>query len=378
MATIDKIPRRDGIVYKARVRKQGHPTTTRTFKTRSAAERWARKFEAGIDEGNAGLAIEGQKHTLKEAINRYRQEVLPELRPETRRKYEQHLDHWQQQLGHLRLSDCRADKIAAARDELLSTPIAPRKKESPPRPRSATTVNRYMATLGAVFAATVKRWHWLQVSPMQQVSKPAEKNGGTRFLSEDELKELLSACRRSDSPDLLLAVLLSITTGARQGEILGLRWQDVDLDAGLLHLRTDGATKTKGGARSAPIAAAVQPHLKDRFDQYQSKQKKEAVRNLRNPGLVFPSRVSVTSPVNLRRPWTTALRRAGINGFRWHDLRHSAASFLAKSGASLIEIGAVLGHKSANTTKRYSHLTEQHTHALVRDMSSKLLGNGNE
>ena len=125
MATIEKIQRREGVVYKAKVRKQGHPTTTRSFKTRTAAERWARKFEAGIDEGNAGITLEGQKHTLNDAIKRYRAELLPDLRPETRRKYEQHLDHWQPKLGHLRLSDCRPDKIAAVRDELTASGKAP-------------------------------------------------------------------------------------------------------------------------------------------------------------------------------------------------------------------------------------------------------------
>jgi integrase len=374
MATITKLQRKTGTVYKARIRRPLRGELTRTFSTRSDALRWARKVEAEVDRDEAGITSEASKHTLSQAIKRYRKEVLPDLQPETRRKYEQHLDHWEPKLGHLRLSDCRAEKIAAARDELLATPISAKAEGGKPRKRSATTANRYMATLAAVFTATVKRWHWLQVSPMQQVATPAEKNGGTRFLSEDELKRLLDVCRQSESPDLLLAVLLSITTGARQGEILGLRWQDVDLDAGLLHLRVDNATKTKGDVRSVPIVTAALPILKARFDAYQEAQKKRTVRDLRDPGLVFPSRISRNSPVNLRTPWETALRRAGIENFRWHDLRHSAASFLAKNGASLIEIGAVLGHKSANTTKRYSHLTEQHTHALVRGMSDKLLG----
>ncbi|NCA73075.1 MAG: site-specific integrase, partial [Sphingobacteriia bacterium] len=96
------------------------------------------------------------------------------------------------------------------------------------------------------------------------------------------------------------------------------------------------------------------------------------VRALRDPGLIFPSRVTTTKPVDLRTPWETALKRAGIERFRWHDMRHSAASFLAANGASLLEIGAVLGHKSPATTKRYAHLTEQHTHDLVRAMTADL------
>lgn len=363
MATIEKIQRREGFVYKAKVRKQGHPTTTRSFKTRTAAERWARKLEAAIDDGNAGLTNEAQKHTLKQAIKRYREEVLPSLRPETARKYKQHLDHWQEELGHLRLSDCRPDKIAAVRDKLIQ------------QGKSPATCNRYLSSLGSVMSTCVKRWHWLPVSPMQQVQKAAGENKSTRYLSDNELTRLLKACRESESSDLLLAVLLSITTGARQGEILGLRWKDVDLAAGIIRVRADVETKTKGGIRSLPIAAQVLPLLKARFDDWQTRQKGKVV-PLNDPQLLFPSKTSRNQPIRLRRSWVTALGRAGISNFRWHDLRHSCASFLAKGGASLIEIGAVLGHKSANTTKRYAHLTEKHGHDLLRGMADELLGVG--
>ena len=91
-------------------------------------------------------------------------------------------------------------------------------------------------------------------------------------------------------------------------------------------------------------------------------------------GMVFPSRVSERQPVLLRNAWLSALKRAEITGFRWHDLRHSAASFLAMNGASLPEIGAVLGHRSAQTTKRDSHLAQEHTHQLVQATMGKLLG----
>lgn len=89
---------------------------------------------------------------------------------------------------------------------------------------------------------------------------------------------------------------------------------------------------------------------------------------------MHPSRVTANQPASLHTAWETALKRAGIDAFRWHDLRHSAASFLAKGGASLLEIGAVPGHRSANTTKRYAHLTEQRTAGLVRGMGARLLG----
>lgn len=350
---------RTGIAYKAKVRRTGHPTRCRSFKTPEEAQSWARRFEAQLDRGETGQDGAEREGTLGAAIARYRSEILPGLRPETARAYARHLTLWSQAWGHVPLSDLTAADIARTRDELAAAGKAP------------ATVNRYLASLSAVLSACVRRWHCLAATPMAQVEKPVERNARTRFLSEAELARLLAACRESTSPDLYLAVLLSITTGARRGEIMGLRWPDLDLAAGTLIVRADTATSTKGGARSLPIVPQARALLAKRAAGAAGQE--EPVGVLRDAGLVFPSRVSRAKPVALHTPWGTALRRAGIEAFRWHDLRHSAASFLAKNGASLLEIGAVLGHKSATTTKRYAHLTEQHTHALVLDMAARLL-----
>lgn len=371
MATITKLERPAGVVYKARVRRQGQAgEVSRTFTTRRAAELWARKFEAALDQDNAGLTSEAQRHTLADAIRRYRLEILPTRHPSTQPNYGRHLDYWERRLGHLRLSEVQAVRIAEARDELGSTPQKPKREGAMPRLRTPSTVHRYLASLGAVLSACVKRWHWLAESPLRQVEKPSMGAARTRFLSENELHCLLDACRASRSPDLHLAVLLAITTGARAGEILGCRWRDLDLDAGQLRVRVDNETTTKGGVRILPLVPQVLPLLHARREQ----QRAGRVIALRDDALVFPSRVSAAQPVDLRQPFKTALQRAGIEGFRWHDLRHSCASFLAERGASLLEIGAVLGHRATQTTKRYAHLTEQHTHELVRGMADKILG----
>ena len=132
---------------------------------------------------------------------------MPTLRPTTQGPYRLHLQWWEAQLGALRLSDLHPQKIAACRDLLTEAGKAP------------ATVNRYLATLGAALTAAVQEWHWLPASPLRQVAKRTEHNQRNRFLTTEELDNLLGACHRSESPDLLLAVLLAITTGARQGEI---------------------------------------------------------------------------------------------------------------------------------------------------------------
>jgi integrase len=103
----------------------------------------------------------------------------------------------------------------------------------------------------------------------------------------------------------------------------------------------DAETTTKGGARSLAIVPEALTLLQARREAHQGGK----VAALRPSGLVFPSKVTASKPVSLRTPWETALKRAGIDGFRWHDMRHSAAGFLAKDGASLVEIGAVLAGK---------------------------------
>ena len=380
MATIEKLQRESGIVYKAVVRKQGHPKLTKTFKTRSAAERWGRQTESALEQDDAGLTNEAQRHTLADAIKRYRLEILPTLNESTQPNYTRHLAFWEDKLGHLRLSEVQPVKIAACRDELATTPQKPKREGAAPRMRTQTTVRRYLATLQAVLTACMKRWHWLADTPMRQLEKPSEGQGRARFLSEDELGRLLSACRESTSPDLLIAVLLAITTGARAGEILSARWRDVDLKAGTLQVRADNETTTKGGVRMLPLVPQVLPLMETRFERAKAKelarQRKAPVAELRDLGgmLIFPSRVSENKAIDLRKPFETALAKAEITDFRWHDLRHSAASFLAKRGASLLEIGAVLGHKTTQTTKRYSHLAQSHTTTLMEDLADDLLG----
>ena len=359
MATITKISRPTGPVYKARIRPDGQARTVQDL------QEPLRRGEVGESpRGRAGPRRRRPGERRPESTRSPTRSSAtgpkssPSYVPRPRESTSSTLSSGGRSSGTCGCPKSLPAKIAKVRDELTAAGKAP------------ATRNRYLATLASVLTACVKDWHWLTASPMTGVSKPTEDNGGTRFLSEDELDRLLTACRESKSRDLLLAVMLSITTGGRQGEILGLRWKDLDLTAGTVHLRVDNETTTKGGIRSLPIAPQALPLLQARRDAH----RQGKVTALHDDSLVFPSRVSRSKPVSLRTPWETALLRAGIESFRWHDLRHSAASFLAKGGASLLEIGAILGHKSANTTKRYAHLTEQHTNALVLDMADKLLG----
>ena len=173
---------------------------------------------------------------------------------------------------------------------------------------------------------------------MRKVSKLKEPRGRVRFLSDDERTRLLKACKQSSNTDLYPAVVLSLATGARQKEIMGLRWLDVDMQRCMITLHD-----TKNGERRAsPLHGHVLELVRER----------SRVRRI-DTDLLFPSPKNPQQPIDLRRPWENALAQAGIEDFRWHDLRHSAASYLAMNGATLSEIASAIGHKTLQMVKRY-------------------------
>ena len=206
---------------------------------------------------------------------------------------------------------------------------------------------------------------------MRKVTKPKEARGRVRFLSDDERTRLLAACRESPNPLLYPAVVLALSTGMRAGEIMGLYWREpksppedrawgvVDAVGSriILHL-------TKNGERR------VVPLVGHALDQVRELAK---VRRL-DTDLLFPGRVNPSEPIDLRQPWEKAMEKADIHDFRFHDLRHSAASYLAMNGASLAEIAETLGHKTLQMVKRYSHLSEAHTASVVERMNAKIFG----
>jgi len=225
--------------------------------------------------------------------------------------------------------------------------------------RSPATVVRYMAALSHAFTIAVNDWQWLEDSPMRKVKKLKESRGRVRFLDDGERTELLTACKESSNPWLYPCVILALSTGMRQGELMGLKWQDVNLKDGYLILH-----ETKNGERRrVPLAGLGLELLREHAK----------VRRL-DTDLLFPGTVHKTKPIDLRKPFDTALKAAAITDFHWHDLRHCTASYLAMNGASLAEIAEVLGHKTLQMVKRYAHLSDGHVSNVVASMNAKIFG----
>jgi len=200
---------------------------------------------------------------------------------------------------------------------------------------------------------------------MRRVKKLPEPRGRVRYLSDDvvedgktvlgERSRLLLKCKLAKSDHLLTIVVLALSTGMRLNEIRYLTWSVVDLQR---HRITLYETKN-GDVRVLPLLGRALEMLTEQ------KQRSKPL----NTDLVFPSSNDSSKPIDVTKAWRTALARANISDFKFHDLRHSAASYLAMSGATPNEISEVLGHKTLQMVKRYSHLSEAHTAKVIGKMN---------
>lgn len=354
MGSIREFTKKDGSKsYHAEIRMRGHPVERDNFRTRSAAKKWIQDTESAIRDGRHSKVSEAKRHTLGELIDRFITQWLPK-NPKSQSKQTALLMWWKQRLGHLILADLTSGVIAEARDALLIETTKRKKLRSP------STVNRYLASLSKALAVAVQEWGWIDDSPMRKVSKPSEAPSRERFLSIEEKERLLLFCKESSNPNLFPMVTISILTAMRFGELVNLQWSDIDFDLHTIILR-----ETKNGDRRViPLTGAVETIFKECPTYAEN-----AV------GLVFKSqRQNSAGVVSIRSAFERALRSAGITEFRWHDLRHTAASYLAMNGATQGELMAILGHRSPHMTRRYAHYSRKHLTALMERAGNNIFG----
>lgn len=270
----------------------------------------------------------------------------------------QRLTWWVAQLGSRRLDELGDDEVHVALEGLANRPARCyagkdaegrsilRSKGKRPAP---ATVNRYAAALSSVISWAIKQRIAPKgyVHPCRSIEMRAENNEKTRFLTEDERTRLLAACKASKWPHLYLLVLMAISTGARKGELLGLRGGDIDLEQKVAHV---GRTKN-GDPKTIPLIPSVVELLKEA--------------KLKPGALVFASSRVPTKAYNFEPRWSEALREAKLRGVTFHTCRHACASFLVQAGATLLEVADLLGHRQLTMTRRYSHLATTHKSALV-------------
>jgi integrase len=344
MPTISKRTTKKGETrYLVQVRLKGCPPRTATFSRRADAQKWAQQTESAERSGKHLPPVESLLHTLAEAIDRY----IEDVRPHPKRV--PYLLWWRDHLGALFLSKLTPHLIAEWRDRIA-------RGGGPRGGATSATCNRYLAALSHLFTIAEKEWEWIESNPCRKVRRLAEPRGRVVFLSDEERQELLEICRKSRDRRLYPLAVLAISTGARQSELMGLRWADVDSQRG-----TAVVHHTKNGERRSLPLTGLARELVEELGR---------VRLIGSDFLFASGRGEAVFP---RHAWETAVAAAGLKDFRFHDLRHCCASYLAMSGATAPEIAAVLGHKTLAMVKRYTHLADQHTAALVGRMTEKYL-----
>ena len=197
---------------------------------------------------------------------------------------------------------------------------------------TSATANRYQAILRSIFYRA-KDWKMFYgENPAAVIKLEKETPNRLRYLSTQEIGRLLEVCSQRIYP----VVVCALMTGMRRGEILGLKWDDVDLNERIIYL-----TETKSGKpREIPIMNKLYDTL---------------INMPRESTFVFN-----VPKITLRRHFETALKQAGIAGFRFHDLRHTFASHFIMRTSALPALQKILGHSTPILTQRYAHLSNKH------------------
>lgn len=355
MARISDMFRKDGTkYYRVQVRVKGYPSTSACFDRITDAKNWAQKTEYEMKSGIHFGDLSTRRMSLSELIDRYICNYLPTKEVTEKSKLAQihRLYWWKQEIGNVQVKHIKPSLLTQCKEKLSKVSNGRGKKYSP------DTVNYYLGSLSHVFTVACNEWELIPSNPMLKVKKAKKPRGRVRYLCEMEIEKLLAACMESQNPHLYTIVILALSTGARKSEILTLTRKQVSTKNRRIILED-----TKNGERrQLPLQGKALEVMKEHMK----------IASLETP-LLFPGKVP-SKPTEIKRAWQYALTRARIEDFRFHDLRHTAASYLAMNGARLMDIAEILGHKTLAMVKKYAHLSEDHKAEVVRKMNERLFG----
>lgn len=317
------IRKRGELQWQAEIRRKGHKLQSRTFNTRADAEKWARLIEGEMDRGVFVDRKEAESTTLKEALERYEREVsaLKKGYKQEKKRIAMWKDH---DLAGRYLANLRGSDFAEYRDDRLKADASP------------GTIRLDLALISHLFTVAQKEWGMESLgNPVRMIRMPAPSKARDRRLTGNEearlIEELQKICKKN--PYIIPAVRFAAESAMRQGELMSMRWEWVDLKKRVVEL-----PETKNGeARAVPLSTKAAGILKT------------LPRSI--GGQVF-----VVGQSYLSQVFTRAARQAGIEGLRFHDLRHEATSRLFEKGLNPMEAAAVTGHKTLQMLKRYTHL----------------------
>lgn len=320
--------------WQVRVRRQGYPDVVKTFKLRQDGEKWARAIERELDMGCYVHRTEAERMTLAELLDRYGKEVSP-----------QHKGHREElwKIGVI-LRDRIAKYSLVALTPMLLADYRDRRLQVV----ADATARHELNIISAAYKIATREWGIPVSNPVSQIKRPPAGRERKRRMSEAEIEAIIQHSKTQELPDFLR---LAVATGMRRGEIIRLRWQDIDLGRRLAYL-----SGTKNGEdRIVPLsseALAVLQAMPRRIDG--------RLFSLEPRGFSKAMRKSV---IRARRAYETACVHDSIVpdpdflcDLRLHDARHEAVSAFFERGLDVMEVASISGHKTLGCLKRYTHM----------------------
>ena len=314
---------------------------------REAAKRLKREIDAGGDPVGENRA-QMQAPTVNDLCDRYEAEELAARRPSTQADYRSKLRvHIRPGLGKRKVASIEPADVKSLHRTITAG-------------SGAYSANRVIALFSKLMSLAVE-WGLRAGNPCGHVQRN-EEAPRIRYLKAPELERLFKALAEHQDQDAADFFKFLLLTGARRGETRSARWLDFDLDTG--QWTKPGATTKRKTIHIVPLNDMARDLLAKRV-------------RVRDSEFVFPGRNGHGHRVDVRTSWRKICKAAKISDLRLHDLRHSYASILANSGVGLHTIGSLLGHTRAQTTLRYSHLTDDrlreataHVGALISKVAS--------
>jgi integrase len=329
MASITKRGKR----WLSKIRRKGHAAVQKTFSTKEDAILWARKTESEIERGIFLEDLEeARTTTLKEAAATFETEHLERLRHGSREKNRLAALLERSGWGPLALTNLKGKDVASYTRKREKEGVKP------------DTIRLDLALLSRLYKHARQEWGMESLrNPVDAVRRPSLRGTGrTRRLEEGEEETLMKAAH----VDLKPIILFALETAMRREEIANLSWRNIDLIKHTAHL-----PRTKNGeSRTVPLSKKAVAILRL---QRRKKGSKSSVFGLSKNQITDRMRVTV--------------KRGGLLGLRFHDLRHEATSRLFERGnLDMMEVASITGHKTLHMLKRYTHLRAENIATKLR------------
>ena len=220
---------------------------------------------------------------------------------------------------------------------------------------SPATVNRELACLKHMYTKAIE-WEYVKSNPAKGVRLLKEPPGRLRYLNPEEIERLVSACAGHIRP----IVITALNTGMRKSEILNLRWQEIDL----VNRKITVINAKNNESRVIPINQTLYQELLGLSKRAKGE-------------YVFPDRNGYPFK-EVKTAFSSALKRAGIEDFRFHDLRHTFGSHLVMQGVDIRTVQQVMGHKEIRMTMRYSHLSPEYVQEAMERLDKLWTPHGHQ